>query len=65
MLSQSECVKALGTHIQLKQGKLSHSHPHRYNLQGFHKGWVQCIGTHTVYSHLLGEAERSLLPLLC
>lgn len=64
MLGQSECAEALGTHIQLKWGKLYHSHPPRYHLQGLHKGWVQCIGTDTFYSHLLGEAERLLLPLL-
>lgn len=64
MLGQSESVKAFGTHTQLKQGKLYHSHPPRCNLQEIHKGWVQHRGTGTVCSHLLGEAEGSQLPLL-
>lgn len=64
MLGQSESAKAFGTHAQLKRGKLYHSHPPRCNLQEFHEGWIQCRGTGTVYSHLLGEAEGSLLPLL-
>lgn len=62
MLGQSESVKAFGTHTQLKQGKLYHSHHPRCNLQEFHQGCVQCGGTGTVYSHLLEEAEGSLLP---
>lgn len=64
MLGQFECAKALGTHTQLNQGKLYHSHPSRCNLQGFHKGWVQCIGTDTVYSHLLGEALLLAITVL-
>lgn len=64
MLGQSESVMAFGTYTQLKQGKMYQSHPPRCNLHEFHKGWIQTRRTGTVYSHLLGEAEGSLLPLL-
>lgn len=55
MLGQSESVEAFGTQTELKQGKLYHSHAPKCNLQEFHKGWIQCRGTGTVYCHLLGK----------